>query len=189
MGFINTAVGRATPEDALMRYKKALKNLIEDGDIKLTLFNDKNGKLVEKLEILVLTASENTELFNKATSLRDKLVGESVLYRGRFRKLMIEHEALLTGVWKTGTASTSVVPALLPRVRKEYDFLKPNMVHSDCTKRALLKFVTDGRTWTSKTISEIERKEEGIVYTALRTVIDAGWTEFLDRHPNIQNLS
>ena len=28
VGLINTAVGRATPEDALMRYKKALKNLI-----------------------------------------------------------------------------------------------------------------------------------------------------------------
>ena len=82
-----------------------------------------------------------------------------------------------------------MAPAALPRVRKEYDFLKPNMVHSDFTKRELLKFVTDGRTWTSKTISEIERKEEGIVYAALRTVIDAGWTEFLDRHPNIQNLS
>ena len=109
----------------------------------MTLFNDKNGKLVEKLEILVLTASENTELFNKATSLRDKLVGESVLYRGRFRKLMIEHEALLTGVWKTGTASTSVAPALLPRVRKEYDFHKPLTVRSDCTKRELIKFITD----------------------------------------------
>ena len=77
VGLINTAVGRATPDVALMQYRKALKNLIEDGDIKLTLFNDKNGKLVEKLEILVLTASENTELFNKATSLRDKFVGES----------------------------------------------------------------------------------------------------------------
>ena len=76
---INTAVGRATPEDALMRYKKALKNLIEEGDLKLTLFDDKNGKLVEKLEALVLTAS-----------LRDKIVGESVPYRGRFRKLMAD---------------------------------------------------------------------------------------------------
>ena len=143
VGLINTAVGRATPKDALMRYKKALKDLIEDGDVKLTLFNDKNGKIVEKLEALVLTASENTELFTRATSLRDKFVGESIPYRGRFRKLMAEHEALLTGVWGTGTASTSVAPALLPRVRKEYDFLKPNMVHSDCTKRELLKFVTD----------------------------------------------
>ena len=33
VGLINTAVGRATPEDALMRYKKALKNLIEEGDL------------------------------------------------------------------------------------------------------------------------------------------------------------
>ena len=82
-----------------------------------------------------------------------------------------------------------MAPALLPRVRKEYVFLKPIMIHSDCTKRELLKFVGDGRTWTSKTISEIKRKKEGIVYAALRTVIDAGWTEFLDRHPNIQNLS
>ena len=31
---INAAVGRATPEDALMRYKQALKNLIEEGDLK-----------------------------------------------------------------------------------------------------------------------------------------------------------
>ena len=36
---INAAVGRATPEDALMRYKQALKNFIEEGDIKLTNIN------------------------------------------------------------------------------------------------------------------------------------------------------
>ena len=88
VGLINTAVGRVTPIDALMRYKKALKNLIEEGDLKLTLFNDKNGKLVEKLEALVLAAPENTEIFTTATSLRDKIVGESVPYRGRFRKSM-----------------------------------------------------------------------------------------------------
>ena len=102
---------------------------------------------------------------------------------------MAEHETLLTGVWETGPASTSVATALPPSVRKDFDFLKPNMLHSDCTKRELQKFITDGRTWTSKTISETERNEEGIVYAALRTVIDAGWTEFLDRHPNIQKLS
>ena len=63
------------------------------------------------------------------------------------------------------------------------------MLHSDCTKRELQKFITDARTWTSKTISETEKNEEGIVFAALRTVIDAGWTEFLDRHPDIQRLS
>ena len=54
VGLINTAVGRATPEIALMQYKKALRDLIEDGDTKLTLFNNINGTLVEKLELLLL---------------------------------------------------------------------------------------------------------------------------------------
>ena len=73
VGVISTAQGRATPAEALMRYKKALKNLIEEGDVKLTIFNDKNGKLLEKLEALVLTAPETGDLFTKATSLRDKI--------------------------------------------------------------------------------------------------------------------
>ena len=103
--------------------------------------------------------------------------------------MIVEHESLLSGVWEAGAASTSAAPAVLPRIRKQYDFLKPLMVHSDSTKRELIKFITDGRTWTSKTISEDERREKGIVYAALRTVIDAGWTEALDRNPKIQELS
>ena len=78
VGVINTAQRRATPEEAFMRFKKALKILIEEGDLKLTIFNEQNGKLVEKPEALVLTAPETTELFTKATSLGDKIVGESV---------------------------------------------------------------------------------------------------------------
>ena len=62
------------------------------------------------------------------------------------------------------------------------------MVHSDCTKRELNKFIVDSRTWTSKTISEDEKKEKGIDYAALRTVIDSGWTEAVDRNPKIQEL-
>ena len=87
------------------------------------------------------------------------------------------------------SVGSSVAAALPPRVRKEYDFLKPSMVHIDCSKRELLKFFGDGRNWTSKTISETESREKGIVYGLIRTVIDAGWTEFLDKHPNIESLS
>ena len=70
-----TAEGRATPLDALMRYKQALKNMIEEGDLKLTLFHNTNGELVEKLEGLILTAPGNTDLLARTTSLRDKVVG------------------------------------------------------------------------------------------------------------------
>ena len=102
-----------------MRYKQALKDIIEEGDLKLTLFHNKNGELVEKLEALILTASGNTDLLARATSLRDKVVGESIPYRNRFKRLMAEHETLLTGVWETGSGGTSVASALPPGVRKE----------------------------------------------------------------------
>ena len=38
----------------------------------------------------------------------------------------------------------------------------------------------------NKTISEEEMKEIGIVYAALRNVMDSGWTETLDRNPKTQ---
>ena len=62
------------------------------------------------------------------------------------------------------------------------------MVHEDCTKRELTKFITDSRTWMNKTISEEEKKEVGIVYAALRSVLDSGWTQALDRTPNIEKM-
>ena len=54
-------------------------------------------------------------------SVRDKLVGEALPYRGRFRKLKVEHEELLSEVWEThsssGAAGTSSAPVVLPHSR------------------------------------------------------------------------
>ena len=62
------------------------------------------------------------------------------------------------------------------------------MLNIDCSKRELQKFITDARTWIEKTISESERTEAGIIFAAIRTVLDADWTDFLDRHPEIKSL-
>ena len=86
-----TAEGRVTPAEALKRYKLALKNMIEEGDSKLDVFHKVNGELVEKLEVLILTAAGNSDLLSRTTSLRDKIVGESVQYRNCFKRLMGEH--------------------------------------------------------------------------------------------------
>ena len=75
---IGTAQGKNTPAATPLSYKKALKCIIDQGELKLTNFTDKNGSLVERLEMLVLTAPEGSDLFTKATSLRDRLVGEAV---------------------------------------------------------------------------------------------------------------
>ena len=113
-----TAQGSVTSADALKRYKLALKNMIEKGDSKLDIFHTVNGELVEKLNIIIMTAAEKPELLSKATSLRDKIVGEALLYRNRFIKLMAEHEALLDGVLGTGSgAAGPSLASLPPRVR------------------------------------------------------------------------
>ena len=63
------------------------------------------------------------------------------------------------------------------------------MINQDCTKRELTKFINDGRTWLNKTLTEDEKKEPGMVLAVIRSVLDSGWTEILDRTPNIETMS
>ena len=70
---IGTAQGKDTPAVTILSYKKDLKCLIDQGELKLTSFIDKNGSLVERLDMLVYTAPEGSDLLTKATSLRDRL--------------------------------------------------------------------------------------------------------------------
>ena len=96
---IKAAKGRATPKAAMMQYRKALLDLLENGDKLLVSFNTKNGSLLEKLELLLLRfETSDPEQHTKVKSIRDKLVGEAHPYRGRFRKLRIEHEKILSGL-------------------------------------------------------------------------------------------
>ena len=96
---IKTAKGKDTPDSALMQFKKSLKDLIENGDKLLTT---NNGSLSEKLELLLLKfeTSETIEQFNKVKSLRDKLVGEAIPYRGRFRSSRLSMKGCYLGCGK-----------------------------------------------------------------------------------------
>ena len=100
VGIVKAATERAAHKSTILRYKQALKDIIEEGDQKLNIFLETNGELVEKLEalILILTAAENPDLLARATSLRDRVVGEAIPYRNYFKKLLVEHEILLEGV-------------------------------------------------------------------------------------------
>ena len=144
----------------------------------------------KSLQCLRLETSDPDQ-HTRVESVRNRLVGEALPYLGRFRKLRVEYEDLLSCLLDTqSTAGTSTsAPAVLPHSRKEYSFLKPNMVHEDCKKKKFTKFITDGRTWLNKTITEEEKKEVWMVYTALRSVLDSGWTQTLDRTPNIEKMS
>ena len=189
-GIVGAAIERAAPQSVILKYKQYLKEIIEDGDRKLHIYLEANGELVQKLEalILLLTSEKSSDLAT-TTSLRDKLVGEAAPYRHLFKKMLVEYEGLLEGTWDGEVAGPSGTAALPPRMRKEYDFFKPSTLHKDCTKRELMKFATDGKNWTSKTVSEAEAKEKGFILGLVRTVLDAGWAKFLDKHPNVENLT
>ena len=86
-------------------------------------------------------------------------------------------------------ASVVTAPAPVTYSRKEYNFLKPVMISEDCTKKELTKFINDARTWLNKTLTEPEKKEPGMVLAVIRSVLDSGWTDILDRTPGIQTMN
>ena len=67
--------------------------------------------------------------------LRNRLVGEALPYQGRFRKLRVEHEGLLSCLLDSQTPADTSAPTVVSHSRKEYAFLKPNMIHEDCDKK------------------------------------------------------
>ena len=82
---IGTAVSKDTPAETVLVYKRELKRLLDEGDLLTKKFIDKNGSLTERIDMLTYDATEGSDLLVKATSLRDKLVGEEPPYRGMFR--------------------------------------------------------------------------------------------------------
>ena len=184
---VGAAQGKDTPVATILEYKRELKSLIDEGDILTKNLIAKNGDLTERLDMLVHAATEGSEIHTRATSMRNTLVGDEPAYRGKFRKLRVQHESLLNGVGVSGPG-TSSTSSSLPRSRKEYEYLKPVLLTIDCNKRELQKFITDAKIWIEKTLSETERGESGMVLAALRSVLDADWADFLERHPDIKTL-
>ena len=107
-----------------------------------------------------------------------------------FRKMRVKHEGLLA-ILLEGEQSVSA-PVVAPAIvnsRKEYNFLKPVMINEDCSKRELVKFIKDAKTWLNKTLTEDEAQEPGMILAVIRSVLDSGWTETLDRVPGIEKMS
>ena len=90
-GVVGAAQGKDTPAATILEYKRELKSLIDEGDILTKKLITKNGDLTERLDMLVHAATEGSEIHIRATSMRDTLVGDEPAYRGKFRKLRVQH--------------------------------------------------------------------------------------------------
>ena len=102
VGIIKAAKGRATPKAVLVQYTKALADSFDKGDQLLAAFTTKNTSLLEKMELLLLKLeTSGPGQHTRVESVRNKLVGEALPYQGRFRKLWVEYEDLLSCLWDT----------------------------------------------------------------------------------------
>ena len=189
---VNEAKERNGPKAILIQYTKILEVLLKDGDKILQSFNESNNSLLPLLEMLLLRLEgSNPDGHKSVESVRNLLVTNTVPYKGMFRKLRVQHEGLLS-ILLEDDQNVASAPAAAPAVvhsRKEYNFLKPVMLDLDCTKRELVKFIKDAKTWLSKTLTEDETQEPGMVLAVIRSVLDSGWTETLDRVPGIEKMS
>ena len=93
---------------------------------------------------------EDIAQYGKVECLRNRLVGESHPYKGKFRKMRVKYQNLLSCLFtsQTPTVATTVVA----HTRKKYGYLKPSMIHGDCTKKELVKFIGEGKIWLEKSM-------------------------------------
>ena len=175
---VNGAKGRNGPKAILVQYTKILEVLFKDEDKILQTFTESSNALLPLLEMLLLRLEgPNPDEHKRVEAVRNLLVANTVPYKGMFRKLRVQHEGLLA-ILLEGEQSVSA-PVAAPAIvhsRKEYNFLKPVMLDLDCSKRELVKFIKDAKTWLNKTLTEDEKQEPGMVLAVIRSVLDSGWT-------------
>ena len=163
----------STLKEVIAQYTQLLADLLVKGDTLLTNFITKNS-LLEKLEYLILKFEfSDSDQHSKVVSLRNRLVGEALPYHGRFRKLRVKLQNLLSCLLSTQAPVATADPTVVSHARKKYSFLKPSMVHGDRDEKYLTKLINEARIWLNKTITEEERKEEGMIYASLRSVLDS----------------
>ena len=78
---------------------------------------------------------------------------------------------------------------MVAHTRKEYGFLKPSMIHGECTKKELLKFIGEGKIWLEKSMTEEEKKDKRMVLALVKNLLDPEWDQILSRVPNLEEKS
>ena len=63
------------------------------------------------------------------------------------------------------------------------------MIHGECTKKELLKFIGEGKIWLEKSMTEEEKKDKRMVLALVKNLLDPEWDQILSRVPNLEEKS
>ena len=99
------------------------------------------------------------------------LVGESLPYKGLFRKKKVGYQHLLSCLFTSHSSG--------PKHGQK------RTIHGDCSKKELLKFIPDCKMWLEKSLTEEDKKDNRIIWSSIKIFIDPAWDEILSKHVKI----
>merc|ERR1711888_115776 len=164
--------------------------LLVQGNNQLEAFTEKQNSLNIQLDYLSLCYEDQPTLKEPVDVLKNKVRSVFSPYKGRFQEKRDKNNHLLGSLYSAegGVPSAMSLPpptTMVTHQRKDYSYLKPAILSSDCTRRELLKFSSKCNIWLEKSLSADDRSDTRLVWASVRAVIDDEWTEVLSRDENI----
>ena len=119
VGIVETAKSDVkTPKEMIGQYTQQLLDLFSKGQSRLSDFENKNSLLLEKLDYMMLKLEfSDVEQHGKAESLRNRMVGESYPYKGKFRKMRVEYQNPLSCLFNSQPPA-AVAPTVGAQTRR-----------------------------------------------------------------------
>ena len=178
----------SVPKQMLHDYSTRLDAALTKGDTLVGTLETIHDSLINKLDLLSMTLEEQPALKDPVDAQRSKVRSVFSPYKGAFIEKRRINEHLLSCLFSE-TPRPDPVPApstTMLSQRKDYGYLKPGILSSECTRRELVKFSEDCQIWLKKSLSADDRADTRLVWASIRSVLDEEWTEVLNRN-NIAN--
>ena len=172
------------PKKMLHNYSTRLDAALTKGDSLVGTLETIHDQLINKLDLLSMTYEDQPALKDPVDAQRNKVRSVFSPYKGAFTEKRRINEHLLSCLFSE-TPSPNPVPApstiIMPQ-RRDYGYLKPGILSSECTRRELVKFSEACQIWLEKSLSAEDRADTRLVWASIRSVLDEEWTEVLNRN-------
>ena len=171
-------------------FSTSLDALLTQGDNLLVTVEVKQESLVTKLDYLSMAFEDKQALKEPVEIMKNKVRSVFSPYKGKFRERRNKNSHHLSYLFSSEAAPPpATVPAptttMVAHQRKDYSYLRPGTLSSECTRRELSKFSAKCQIWLKKSLSADDRADTRLVWASIRGVLDDDWTEVLSRDENI----
>ena len=136
------------PKELVHSYIVKLDQLLVQGNNQLEAFTEKQNSLNIQLDYLSLCYEDQPALREPVDVLKNKVRAVFSPYKGRFQEKRDKNNHLLGSLYSAegGVPSAMSLPpptTMVTHQRKDYSYLKPAILSSNCTRRELSKFSSE----------------------------------------------